>query len=141
MIDFISEHAERSPSRLRNSGVCFNMRVFPRWSWAFAFTTLLAAPGLAQASADGVADALGSEMAFASVCARPTAPIEAELEHYLERVGAGPLEANRVRQAMVRAATKYHSAAVYRLEHMGVTCSIADREIADTIANVRAATP
>jgi hypothetical protein len=112
----------------------------PKWI-AFAFTTLLAAPSSAQASADAVADALGSEMAFASVCARPTAPLEAELEHYLEKVGAGPLEANRVRQAMIRAAAKYHAAAVFRLEHTHVTCSIADREIADTIANVRAATP
>jgi hypothetical protein len=108
---------------------------------AFAFTTLLTAPGFAQVSADAVADALGSEMAFASVCARPTVPIEAELEHYLERVGAGPLEANRVRQAMIRAAARYHAAAVFRLEHMGATCSIADREIADTITNVHAATP
>ena len=108
---------------------------------AFVFTTLLAAPSFAQVSADGVAATLGPAMALASMCARPTAPIELELEHYLQKVGAGPLETNRVRQAMIRAAARYHAAAVFRLEHMGVTCSIADREIADTIANVRAATP
>lgn len=111
------------------------MRVLPAIiiSIAFAFMTLLATPSFAQVSADGVAATLGPAMALASMCARPTAPIEAELEHYLQKVGAGPLETNRVRQAMMSAAAGWHG--------QYTQCSTADREIADTIANVRAATP
>jgi len=67
------------------------MRRFLAQSVVVAFTALLAAPTFAQVSADGVAATLGPVMALASMCARPTSPIEAELEHYLKRSGLARL--------------------------------------------------
>jgi hypothetical protein len=41
---------------------------------------------------------------IATSCGRPTAPIEKALERYITRVGAGPLEAQHLRQEMLSAA-------------------------------------
>ena len=94
---------------------------------------LLAAPADAQRyTSDQIAGSLGVAMAVASMCNRPTAPIEAELERYIKQVGAGPLEANRLRQAMMDGGVEYRRVVTTP------NCATADQGIADTIARVRA---
>jgi hypothetical protein len=105
-------------------------------SVAFALAALLAAPSFAQqGSSDGIAGSLGAAMAVAAMCGRSTAPVEAELERYIKKVGAGPLEADRLRKVMLRDGDYYR-----RVVGGSFDCRKADEGIAGTIANVRAAT-
>jgi hypothetical protein len=102
---------------------------------AFGLTALTAVPGFAQHSApDGIAGSLGAVMAMASMCGRPTAPIESELERFLKKIGAGPLEADRLRQQMMNGAAGYR-----RIMTGSVDCQTVDKRIAENIASVRAA--
>jgi hypothetical protein len=41
------------------------------------------------------------------MCGLPTAPYEAELESYIKRIGARPLEADRLRRVMMRDREEY----------------------------------
>jgi hypothetical protein len=61
-----------------------------RLIWAVALC-LAVEPAFAQSyTSDQIAGSLGFMMGMASLCARPTASLEAELELYIRKAGAGP---------------------------------------------------
>ena len=59
-------------------------------------------PALAATPAENDARILGMAYNLATSCGRPTAPIEAALERYITRIGAGPLQAQHLRQEMLQ---------------------------------------
>ena len=80
---------------------------------------------------DQVARSLGEMEWHASVCHLPTAPLEAALERYIQRVQAGPLEAKHLRQEMLTGRAKYE-----RLLGSNMNCDGAPTKIANAIARV-----
>jgi hypothetical protein len=105
-----------------------------RLIWAVALC-LAVEPAFAQSyTSDQIAGSLGFMMGMASLCARPTASLEAELELYIRKAGAGPLEADRLRGEALRGSADFRpvmTGSPY------LHCENADREITDTIAKVR----
>jgi hypothetical protein len=79
-------------------------------------------------TSDQVTATLGKAMGIASACSRPTAPVELELEHYIKIVGAGPMEAGRLRDELMS------SAALWR--HYFNDCRRADTLVSDLVSTV-----
>lgn len=65
----------------------------------------------------------------ASVCHLPTAPLEAALERYIQRIQAGSIEAQHLRQEMLAGRAEYE-----RLLGRQMNCNGAADEVAASIA-------
>ena len=85
----------------------------------------------AEPAPDQVARSLGEMEWHASVCHLPTAPLEAALERYIQRVQAGALEAKHLRQEMLAGRAEYE-----RLLGSNMNCDGAPTEMANAIARV-----
>jgi hypothetical protein len=80
---------------------------------------------------DQVARSLGEMEWHASVCHLPTAPLEAALERYIQRIQAGALEAKHLRQEMLAGRAEFE-----RLLGSNMNCNSAPSEVANAIAKV-----
>jgi hypothetical protein len=89
---------------------------------ALAFTALVA-------TNLGLVLSLGEMEWYASVCRLPTAPLEATLERYIQRIQAGALQAHHLRDEMVAGRAEYE-----RIFGGHLNCSKAAGEVADLIA-------
>ncbi len=83
----------------------------------------------AQSTPDEIARRLGEMEWHASVCHLPTAPLEAALERYLERLQSGALEAQHLRQELLAGRAEYE-----RLFGGRMNCAGAADEVAAIIA-------
>jgi hypothetical protein len=84
---------------------------------------------------DDIAEALGYLIAKGSLCSRPTAQFEAELETYLKRLQPGPLEADRLRKRMMASRQKYGG---FLQSLQTKHCENVDAETAQKLADIRA---
>jgi hypothetical protein len=91
----------------------------------------LAAHAQAEPTADQVARSLGEMEWHASVCHLPTAPLEAALERYSQRVRAGSLEAEHLSQELLTGRAEYE-----RLFGSHMNCDGAAAEVAAIIAKI-----
>lgn len=83
----------------------------------------------AQPTPDQIAGSLGEMEWHASVCHLPTAPLEAALERYVQRIQAGALEAAHLRQEMLAGRTEYE-----RVLGGNMNCDNVAAEVANIIA-------
>jgi hypothetical protein len=83
----------------------------------------------AQPTPDEIARSLGEMEWHASVCRLPTAPLEAALERYIQRIQAGSLQAQHLRQEMLAGRTEYE-----RTIGGYLNCDQAAAAVADVIA-------
>jgi hypothetical protein len=82
--------------------------------------------------AEYIAGSFGMAHYDASVCGRPTAPIETMLDRYLIKIGAGPMEAARLRGKMIS------TQEIMRGVGHRVDCARVDQLIAEILQNIRA---
>jgi hypothetical protein len=94
-----------------------------------AVTIAASAAAYAEPTPDQVARSLGEMEWHASVCHLPTAPLEAALERYIQRVQAGALEADHLRKELLAGRAEYERAIG---GHMN--CNGAADEVAGIIA-------
>ena len=80
----------------------------------------------AQPTSDQIARSLGEMEWHASVCRLPTAPLEAALDRYLQRVQAGPLEAEHLRQEMLAGRTEYEQVFGSHINCQDAAAGVAD---------------
>jgi hypothetical protein len=85
----------------------------------------------AQPTPDQITRNLGEMEWHASVCHLPTAPLEAALERYIQRIQAGALEAGHLRREMLAGRAEYE-----RLFGSHMNCDGAAAQVADTIARI-----
>jgi hypothetical protein len=83
----------------------------------------------AQPTPDEIARSLGEMEWHASVCRLPTAPLEAALDRYIERIQAGALQAHHLREELLAGRSEYE-----RLFGRRVNCDRTAAEIADLVA-------
>ncbi len=83
----------------------------------------------AQSTPDEITRRLGEMEWHASVCHLPTAPLEAALERYIQRLQSGALEAQHLRQELLAGRAEYE-----RLLGGRMDCAGAADEIAAIIA-------
>jgi hypothetical protein len=101
---------------------------------SIAAAVIMAAVSLtahAESTADQIARSLGEMEWHASVCHLPTVPLEAALERYIQRIQAGSLEAEHLRQEMLAGRAEYE-----RFPGSHMNCGNAAVEVSDTIARV-----
>jgi hypothetical protein len=98
---------------------------------SFAAAMMVAMPLAAHAEPppDQVALTLGEMEWHASVCHLPTAPLEAALDRYIQRIEAGSLEAQHLRQEMLAGRVEYE-----RMFGGHINCDKAGAEVAEAIA-------
>ena len=98
-------------------------------SFAAAIIVAMSLPAHAEPTPDQIAGSLGEMEWHASVCHLPTAPLEAALERYIQRIQAGSLEAQHLRQEMLAGRAEYE-----RMFGGRMNCDKAAEEVADIIA-------
>ena len=98
-------------------------------SFAAAIIVAMSLPAHAEPTPDQIAGSLGEMEWHASVCHLPTAPLEAALERYIQRIQAGSLEAQHLRQEMLAGRAEYE-----RMFGGHMNCDKAAEEVADMIA-------
>jgi hypothetical protein len=96
---------------------------------AVIITTASSLAAYAQPTPDQIARSLGEMEWHAAVCRLPTAPLEAALERYIQRIQAGTLEAQHLRQELLAGRSEYE-----RTLGRSMSCDGAAAEVTGIIA-------
>ena len=91
--------------------------------------TAVSPAAYAEPTPDQVAQSLGEMEWHASVCHLPTAPLEAALDRYIQRIQAGALQADHLRQEFLTGRAEYE-----RILGRNMNCDGAAAEVASIIA-------